>query len=151
MNERVINRDVTIAGQPSAADIAGYEQAGYHTVINLRTEGEAGQLADERERVEATGMNYAAIPVAPDTLDDIAVGRFIQAIESDGAKPAVAHCKSGGRAGLMTLLYLAVTHGWSIEQALAQGQAMGGIGPAAASPYRAFFEGYLKRHSAGER
>lgn len=151
MNDRKITSEITIGGQPTADDIRELAAAGYRTVVNLRTPDEAGILPDEKVEVEHANLNYSAIPVAPDILDDITVQRFSQAVSSIDSQPAYVHCKGGGRAGVMTLLHLAIEHGWSLEQTLKEGERLGGIGPSATSPYRAFFEEYIRRHSPAER
>jgi hypothetical protein len=50
----------------------------------------------------------------------------------------------------MVLLHQAIDHGWSLAKALEEGDRLG-IAPGENSPYRAFFESYIRRHSAGER
>ena len=151
MNERHITEEIAIAGQPTAGELESMHDLGFRTVINLRTDGEEGTVADEKKLVEEAGLYYSHIPVSPDTLDDVAVQRFTQAIDSDGSQPVLVHCKGGGRAGVMTLLYLAIEHGWSIAQALEESKNLGDIGPSETSPYRPFFESYLRRHSPAER
>ncbi len=150
-NFRQINAQISISGQPTTEDLDSLVEKGFRTVVNLRTEDEPGILPDEEREVESRALNYAAIPVSPTLLDDPAVARFSQALESVDGTPALVHCKSAGRASMMTLLHLAVKHGWSIAQALQTGKEMGDLAPSETSPYRAFFEDYLRRHSAGER
>ena len=150
MNERKITDEITVAGQPTADDIPGLRESGYRTIINLRTPDEAGIVPDEERLAENAGLNYAAIPVSPDTLDDIAVQNFQGALSGEDRLPALVHCKGGGRAGVLTLLHLTISNGWSLAQALEHGEKLG-IAPAESSPYRAFFEDFIKRHSAGER
>ena len=151
LNERQVTPEITIAGQVSKGDIEAAHDAGFRTVINLRTEDEEGVNPDEERLVEGAGLSYAAIPVSPETLDDAAVERFSQAIASEGAAPVLVHCKGGGRAGVMTLLHLAIEHGWSLDATLRYGAEHGNLAPAESSPYRAFFESFIRRHSAGER
>lgn len=148
LNEQRINEKITIGGRPEAADIEDLKNRGFKTIVSLLTPDETGYESEERD-VQNAGLTYASIPVAPDLLDDIALSRFGQAIaSSDG--PVAVHCNAGGRAGVLTLLHLAVAHGWTVERALEEGAKTGAkIGPD--SPYRAFFEEYLRRHSAGER
>ena len=151
LNERKITDEITITGQLTADDIAEAAQRGVRAIVNVRSPGEAGEFGDEKYLVEAAGINYAEVPVTPQTLDDLAVQRFQGAVTGYDSTPAIVHCGSGGRAGVMTLLHLALTHGWSIQQALDEGQKLGDIAPGPNSPYRAFFEDYLKRHSPAER
>jgi cytochrome b6-f complex iron-sulfur subunit len=150
MNERKISDTITVTSQPSAEELKTLAERGFRTVVNLRTANEPGLLEDEEQLAHDAGLNYAWIPTAPAILDDASVARFIQVIDSAGGQPALVHCKGGGRAGIMALLHEAVRHGWSVAQTLEEGAKLG-IAPASDSPYRAFFEGYLRRHSAGER
>ena len=150
-NLKQVTKEISIAGQPSPQDIEDAHKNGFRTIINLRTPDESGYLADEERQVEGLGLTYASIPVSPETLDDVAVARFSQALVSVDGTPALVHCRSAGRAGVMTLLHLAVQHGWTIQKALEEGQKMGDIAPSETSPYRAFFESYIRAHSVGER
>lgn len=148
LNEQKINDKITIGGKLTPEDMEDLKARGFRTIVNLMTPDEMGQAHEERE-VEDRGLTYASIPVAPNLLDDIAVTRFSQAIDSSDG-PVAVHCKGGGRAGIMTLLHLGVTKGWSLERTLQEAEAMGAkIGPD--SPYRPFFESFIRRHSAGER
>jgi uncharacterized protein (TIGR01244 family) len=149
-NQREITPGLFIAGQPTDDDLRAAKESGIRTIINLRSADEEGALADEERLVEGAGLTYAAIPVSPQTIDDLAVQRFIGAVDGDNDLPAVAHCGSGGRAGIMVLLHLAMKHGWSLQQTLDEGQKLG-IAPGETSPYRAFVEDYIRRHSPGER
>lgn len=148
-NLKKITDELWVSGQPTEEALRTIGGQ-FRTVVNLRTADENGVLPNEERLVEDAGLNYAPIPVTPVSLDDAAVERFSQAVSSTDSTPALIHCQGGGRAGVLTLLHLAVTNGWRAERALLEGEALG-IGPAADSPYRAFFEDYLRRHSAGER
>jgi cytochrome b6-f complex iron-sulfur subunit len=150
MNERQIAAGISVGGQPTPTEIESLHDRGYRTVVNVRTHADDGYLADEERLVEDAGLNYAEIPISPQHIDDIAVQRFSQALESVDAKPAFVHCGSGGRAAMMVLLHLAVQNGWSLQRALGEGEKLQAA-PSPTSPYRAFFEEYIKRHSAGER
>ena len=147
LNEQKVTDKISIGGALRDGDAQDLENRGFVTVVNLMTADESND--GEEELVKGAGMTYAPIPVAPNTLDDITVARFLQAIESSDG-PVAVHCKGGGRAGLMTLLALAIENAWSVDKALEEGENMQ-IKIAADSPYRSFFESYIKRHSAGER
>ena len=147
-NLKQISDDIWISGQPSLDELLAASDR-FRTVVNLRTADESGLLDNEERAVENAGMSYAPIPVSPATLDDATVERFSQALSS-AATPTLVHCQGGGRAGIMTLLHLAIENGWGIEQALRHGEEKG-IAPAPDSPYRAFFESFLRRHSPAER
>ena len=147
LNEQKITDKISIGGALRDGDAQDLENRGFKTVINLMTPDESND--GEEELVKGVGLDYAPIPVSPATLDDITVARFLQAVESSDG-PVAIHCKSGGRAGLMTLLQLAIDHGWSVEQSLQEGEKIGVKIPAN-SPYSEFFQSYIRRHSAGER
>lgn len=148
VNEQQITEKIAIGGRPAPDDVADLKARGFRTVVNLLTTDEPDYDTEER-LVENAGLTYAPIPVAPDTLDDVVMARFSQAVESSDG-PVAVHCKGGGRAGVLTLLHLAVQRGWSLATALEEGEKMvAKIGPD--SPYRTFFESYIRRHSAGER
>ncbi|HEY0073654.1 MAG TPA: protein tyrosine phosphatase family protein [Abditibacteriaceae bacterium] len=149
-NLRKIASNLFIAGQPTEEELADIRSTGFRTIINLRESDEEGIVTGEERLVETAGLNYAAIPITPQTINDVAVQRFIQAVDSDDAPPVVAHCGSGGRAGIMVLLHLAIDYGWSVEQTLSEGEKLG-IAPGPDSPYRSFVEDYIRRHSPAER
>ena len=99
--------------------------------------------------VEGVGLDYESLPTSPDLLDDIAVARFIQEVDSSGG-PVYVHCKMGGRASIMALLHDAVGGGWTIEKTMKTAEEKG-VKLGDDSPYKDFVEDYLARHSAGER
>jgi len=149
-NASQITENILIAGQPKDSELQQLHEKGYKTVINLRGEEECGAIGNEERIVEDAGLNYASIPISPSNLNETKIGRFLQALATKDALPAVVHCGGGGRAGIMVLLHLAITQKWSVQQALAQGEEMG-IAPSPGSPYRKYFEEYVRSHSAGER
>ena len=148
LNEQQINEKIFIGGRPDAAEIENLHARGFTTVINLLTDEELGGVHEE-QLVEDAGMTYAAVPTSPALLDDIAFSRFGQAIDSSDGLVAV-HCKGGGRAGILSLLHLAVANGWNLSQTYDEGEKLG-IKISNNSPYREFFADYIRRHSAGER
>ena len=150
MEQKTISPGLTTTSQPDAQDIEKFVEDGVQTIINLRTSDEAGYWEDEARAIKDHGLDYAHIPISPQTLSDGDVALFSQAIGSVESMPAIVHCKSGGRAGLLTLLHLAVQNGWTLQETLETGDKIG-ASPAPDSPYRDFFEHYIRRHSAGER
>jgi len=150
MKEQQITPEITVGGQPTADNIRELKERGFQTVINLRAPDEKNLLKDEKRHVEDNCMDYASIPVASQTLDEAAVQRFSTTVGAKNSQPVYVHCGSGGRAGVLALLYLAIDNGWTVEQALQEGEKHG-IGPSERSPYRRFFEEYIQRRSAGER
>ena len=150
MNTRAITNHISIGGQPDENDLQELQDKGFRTNINLRDESEKDYRASEEREVEGRGLNYSAIPISPTLLDDMAMQRFSNAIDAEDAPPVYVHCAGGGRAGVLTLIHLAVENGWSLLEAEATGKELG-LAPAPDSPYRQFFEDYIQRHSAGQR
>lgn len=94
-----ISKKLSVAAQPSLAEIQSFRDQGFLTLINNRPEHEEpGQPGNQAEQQEAKhcGLSYAFIPVTADTITEADV-RAVQRVidESDG--PVLAHCKSGTR------------------------------------------------------
>ena len=142
--------ELSIGGQPQPDDITALRDQGFRTVVNLRMPDEPGVLPDEERLVQNAGLNYAEVPISPDIVDDGTIERLTQILTTVDTAPVYVHCKAGGRAGTFSMLHLAIQHGWSIEQAYEEGEKVGIVIPED-SPYRAIFEGFLRRHSPGER
>lgn len=147
MQKQKWNDKITVGGALGADDAQTLHDEGFRSVIDLRTTDEIE--TPEKAWVEGTGMDYETLPTASDTLDDVAIFRFIQEVDSSDG-PVYVHCKSGGRAGIMALLHDAATHGWTIEHTLQVADEKG-VKLGDDSPYRPVVEDYLKQHSAGER
>lgn len=119
---------VYIAGQPSEAALAEMQAEGVTTVINLRTEAEMlnrnAVPFDEAAAVDGLGMEYVLIEQGDEsTLTPAALDAFAAAMsEADGK--VLVHCGSGVRASHMWAAYLVKTQGVSMEDALAQAEAM---------------------------
>ena len=121
---------VYIAGQPSQAALARLKERGVTAVVNLRTPAEMADLKqvpfDEAAAVSALGMEYVHIPVNgrdfPYTTE--AVDRFASVLVRHSG-PVVLHCASGGRVSYLWSAYLIRHRGFSLDVALARGEAIG--------------------------
>jgi len=71
---------LTVAGQPTDAELAALPAQGYGTVINVRMAEE--QDEPERPKVEALGMRYVSIPYTVQTIRPEDVRKVREAIES---------------------------------------------------------------------
>ncbi len=141
INEQKISEKVIAGGVPDHTDIDTFKNRGVSTVISLLTEGEPGFT--EGPTVQAAGLNFVSIPISVDSINDDAVERFSEAVEKSEGE-VVVHCKSGGRAGIMTLLHEAKKNGWDFQTACEEGKKFNAkIGPE--SLYRPFFEDYVSR------
>ena len=147
MQKNQWNDKISVGAALEAEDAQKLHDEGIRTVIDLRTADELN--VSEKAWVEGVGLDYESLPTSPDLLDDAAVARFIQEVDSSDGKVYV-HCKMGGRAGIMALLHDAVSGGWTIEKTMQVAQEKQ-VKLENDSPYRPFIEDYLIRHSAGER
>ncbi|TWT68707.1 beta-lactamase hydrolase domain-containing protein [Crateriforma conspicua] len=126
-NRKQINDQITVSGQPSESEILALPSEGFRAVVNFRTSGEDDQPIDpdqERKMVESAGMKYVHVPVSMDTISHDTVDQFRQQLEAL-PKPVFAHCKSGKRAGAMTMMHVAVENDMSGVETLAKAEQMG--------------------------
>ncbi len=97
---------VTVGGQPTVDDLRELRAQGFVAVVNLRTDGEAGQpLSPESEGFAAheVGLAYHHLPVALPQLDPDHVRCLRDAIQA-APGPVYVHCGAGQRACALGLL-----------------------------------------------
>jgi uncharacterized protein (TIGR01244 family) len=124
-NARTPLEGVLTGGQVTEADLTAAAQAGYRTVVNLRTLGEEGAW-DETEFVEGLGMRFLHIPVAGAAgLTEDNVQALAEVIEDEANHPLLIHCGSGNRVGALFALKAFQLDGKSAEEALAIGLEAG--------------------------
>jgi len=141
-NVKKINDEIAVAtNQLTPEDLQQAAQAGYRTVLNLRSPNEEGVLPEEQQYAEGAGLQYVNIPVKPDSLNQELADQVLQQIEQS-PKPVLAHCKSGLRSGAMALIYVATREGISAEEAMQRGQQMG-FDCSANPAMKKFFEEYV--------
>jgi sulfide:quinone oxidoreductase len=119
-----LNENVKSGAQPTPEDLEDLSGQGCRAVLNLRAPGEEGELADERERVEALGMRYDHVPVTPGILTPESVEAFGKAM-AEGEKPLFMHCGAGNRCSAMWLLHRVLNEGAPRERALEEARTMG--------------------------
>ncbi|KAA5542610.1 phosphatase [Roseiconus nitratireducens] len=128
MSQRMkINDQITVGPQPDETEIATLVDDGFKSVVNFRTDGEDEQPISpdtEQRLVEAAGLRYLHLPVSMKSMDPKLVDEFRSQLEAL-PKPVFAHCKSGKRAGAMTMMHVAAEQGMSGEQTLQKAQQMG--------------------------
>ncbi|HEY9647593.1 MAG TPA: sulfur transferase domain-containing protein [Chroococcidiopsis sp.] len=113
-----IGDDFSASGQPSASDLPQIAQAGFRSILNVRSPQESDSFADEAEQAESAGLAYAHVPLsnADPQLDQ--VQRALAELENL-PKPVLIHCGAGGRAGAIALIASAVQAGLTIDQLIA--------------------------------
>jgi uncharacterized protein (TIGR01244 family) len=119
---RLLHPGLAAAGQPSAEALARLGEAGFGTVVNLRTEKEGP--ADERSVVEGQGLRYVSVPVTPDTLSLADVLAVEKVLDDPSAGPVLLHCASSNRVGGLWAVVQA-RKGKPLDEALAEGREAG--------------------------
>lgn len=123
-NPQVLEGQWAIAtGQPDVAMLKAAREAGYETIIDLRTASEERGF-DEAGAAEALGLAYVNLPIADGadiTYENAAkLSQIMDAVDG----PMLLHCVSGNRVGALVALQAAMA-GASEEDALAAGKAAG--------------------------
>jgi uncharacterized protein (TIGR01244 family) len=126
--QRPITPTITVGDQPNEADLEALKSDGYTGVVNLRHDGEPEQplgTAAEGERVRALGMDYLHYGVGGAPLGAEGVGSVLDFLDRHASGKVLVHCRKGGRASALVLLHQAKQHGWTADEAIAKGKAMG--------------------------
>ncbi|MGE5756780.1 MAG: beta-lactamase hydrolase domain-containing protein [Planctomycetaceae bacterium] len=126
--KREITHEITVADQPTEADLKSLKDEGYVGVVNLRNDGEPEQpmsTAEEGEKVRALGMDYLHYGVGSAPLSEQGVASVCDFLDQHGRGKVLVHCRKGGRAAALVLLHQAKTQGWGPDEALQNGNAMG--------------------------
>lgn len=114
---------ITTAGQPDEASLKSLAEAGYATVIDLRSDAEDRGF-DEQSVVESLGMNYISIPVSGAGGVSYANAALLDQSLSGIDGPVLVHCASSNRVGALLSLREKM-HGASAADALELGLAAG--------------------------
>lgn len=102
-------------GTPTAEGLARLKAMGIGTVIDLRG------MNDNRQAVEAAGMNYSRIPMYAWSPSDEAVVEFLKTVAFRDRGPFYVHCWLGSeRTAFMTAMYRMVYCGWDKAEAIAE-------------------------------
>jgi uncharacterized protein (TIGR01244 family) len=97
LNAQVTKTGLLIGGQPTPEQLKAIQEAGYRTVITLRTDSERGDEG-EQATVERLGMKFVRIPVAgPAGLTQDNAYALSKALSEEDVLPAVLHCRTGQR------------------------------------------------------
>ena len=123
---RVQNRITTISkgevyqsAAMSADEMAELvHEFGIRTVVDLRTEEEAGEnMVAERRVLADLGVTFLHLP-SKQVPDDETVDRYLEYVADQEHRPILIHCKHGeGRSVLFAALYRVEFEGWSNERA----------------------------------
>ena len=101
-NAVVIAEGILGGGQPDEAALRRAAEAGYRTIVDMRLPGEERPFEDEAAFVRSLGMEYVALPVSgADAYSEANARRLAEVLAGPSALPAVVHCRSGNRVGVL--------------------------------------------------
>ena len=133
-----VDATVACAGATPPEAMAVLRERGFNAVINFRTAGENGATVDAgRAAAEAAGLTYIHIPFRQPSAE--IVESFLAAVAEPANQPVYIHCGSANRVGAMWLIKRVQQDGYSIDDAVAEAEAIGLRSPA----LREFALGYL--------
>ncbi len=115
---------VVTGGQPSAAHLAAFHDAGGRVVLDLRDAMEPRPL-DEAATAASLGLAYVNVPIGPHSLTDTTLDRMREVLREAGDELVLVHCASGNRVGAALLPFLMLDHGFEEEDAVAQAMRVG--------------------------
>ena len=117
------DEEIAFAGQPPEAIFAKLKEAGFHTILSLRSPEEID--FDEQKLVEAQGMTFVNIPITSSSITDDKVSQFSEVVRDPDNKPLLIHCGRASRVGGMWYIYRALfdkaPEEVSLDEALARG------------------------------
>ena len=108
--------DVATAGQPDEEQFKRLAEAGYKTVLDLRT-SEEDPGYDESSVVQQAGMEYVNIPVGHETIEEETFEWFRELMRDADRKPVLVHCARANRVGALLIPYLVLDEGKNSQEA----------------------------------
>ena len=119
-----VDATVACAGATPPEAMAVLRERGFNAVINFRTAGENGATVDAgRAAAEAAGLTYIHIPFRQPSAE--IVDSFLAAVAEPANQPVFIHCGSANRVGAMWLIKRVQQDGYSIDDAVAEAEAIG--------------------------
>jgi len=123
-NSKKVSENLSVGGQVTPEQLQEAAQAGFKSVLNLRSPDEAGFLSDEQQQAEAAGLEYANVPIRPTEANQELTSAAIKEIENL-PKPILIHCAGGARAGGIALIATAIDEGLTYEQITQKAKELG--------------------------
>ena len=111
-------------GQPNAAQLRAFKDAGGSTILDIRDPMEPRPV-DEPGLARELGLEYVNIPVRAGSLDDTTLERILAVVRSAGARMVFFHCGSGNRVGGALIPYFILDQGMEEEDAVDHAMRVG--------------------------
>ncbi len=130
-NAKTPAEGIVTGGQPSAEQYRAAREAGYQTVINLRTAAEPG-VAEAAKLLPELGFTYHHLPIAGGMGVTVENAKAFAALVDSAPRPMLIHCGSGNRIGALAAMRAFHIDGKGADEALQIGRAWGltGLEPA---------------------
>ncbi len=126
---RVVNAcqvlpNVVTGGQPNAAQLAAFRQAGGELVLDIRDPREPRPL-NQVDELQRLGLEYIVVPVTPGTHTDATLERIREVLRTARGRSTFFHCASANRVGAALIPYLILDEGMDREDAISQATRVG--------------------------
>lgn len=143
-----INEKVCTGGQPAMEDLAKMKAEGIRSIINVRTEGEAGFDAEKHAAAaKEAGLRYIWIPMNGREPKDEPVAEFLKATDEKEIFPVFIHCATNNRVAALWMIRRVLVDGWTVEAAETEARKMG----LSREHLVEFARGYIARHAKDEK
>jgi uncharacterized protein (TIGR01244 family) len=144
---RPITPKITVADQPTEADLESFKAQGYVGVVNLRNQGEPDQPLSptaEGEKAQALGLEYLHVGIGAAPLSETGVSAVCAFLDRHAEDQVLVHCRRGGRAVAMVLLHRALKEKWGPGEAVDKGKS---VGMEVEGGLKMLVEQYLQEHA----
>jgi len=112
---------VACAGAVTPEAVAALKQAGFASIVNLRTADEEGANLEAMQKAASdAGLRYIHVALSPDEPRPEPVDRFLEIARDKSNEPMLINCASGGRASMLLAIKRVMLDGWSVEKAMAE-------------------------------
>jgi uncharacterized protein (TIGR01244 family) len=136
-NVSTFDHKIYFAGQPDEEALKQFAGFGVKTVVNLRGDRELADLNfDEKSVIEKAGMKYVQAPMGSEIPAAPTLRKIMDALDSANDAPVLLHCADANRAGAIWALYAGQRSKLNIEEAIAEGKAVGKSSPASEKAVR---------------
>jgi protein tyrosine phosphatase (PTP) superfamily phosphohydrolase (DUF442 family) len=116
--------NVITGGQPNAAQLRAFKDAGGGIVLDLRDPMEPRPV-EESAMVRELGMQYVNVPVRAGSLDDATLERILDVLRTAGDRTVFFHCGSGNRVGGALIPYFILDQEMDEQDAIDQAMRVG--------------------------
>jgi len=118
------------SGQPLMNEFAWLKANGWKSVIDVRTDGEYGEVGDDAKLPGFTklGLTYLYMPIKNGAApSDAQAETFLSFVTNPANQPVHIHCRGGiGRSGTLTALYRYQVQKWPLDQTIAESRLFQG-------------------------